>query len=352
MVFIPFSAPPLPSPLPPGSGTPMQAMSGTMWMPTAPPDLTRLIAVHLQPVPVVPAIALMMLISYLVAVLALRRRGDRWPAARLIWWSAGVLTILAVTATGFEGYGMELFSIHMVQHMVLSMLAPVFLTLGAPITLALRALPARPRRVLSARRLLLLVLHSPVARFLTHPIVTIALFLLSLYGVYFTTLFDILMSTMWGHNLMLLHFLAIGMLYFWGVMGVDPSPRQKGRTPRVLQGPVLRIFELFATVPFHAFFGVVIMMSVGLVVRYYAVPIPGWPTAPLHDQAVGGGIAWSFTEIPTLLVLGVLFIRWQRSEAKSERRLDRRIRIQGDVERGSYNDYLAALAERDRRATP
>lgn len=170
--------------------------------------------------------------------------------------------------------------------------------------------------------------------------------------MYFTSLFDILMSTMWGHNLMLLHFLVIGMLYFWGVMGVDPSPRARTATPRVLQGPVLRIFELFATVPFHAFFGVVIMMSTALLVRFCAVPIPGWPTSPLHDQAGGGGIAWSFTEIPTLLVLGVLFVRWQRSEAKHERRLDRRIRINGGVERGSYNDYLAALAERDRQAIP
>lgn len=84
-----------------------------------------------------------------------------------------------------------------------------------------------------------------MTRFFTHAVVTITLFLTSLYGLYFTPAFDYLMSTMWGHNLMVLHFLAIGMLYFWGVMGVDPSPQQASRGLRRLTPQVLRVFELF-----------------------------------------------------------------------------------------------------------
>lgn len=350
MHYATVAVPTLTVPPPPGSGTPMQTMGGAMWMPTAPPNVERLLAIHLQPIPVLPVLATVLLLAYLLAVVVLRRRGDRWPVGRIVWWVAGIVTVLAVTATGLDGYGMELFSIHMVQHMVLSMLAPVFLALGAPMTLLLRALPARRSGRLSARRILLAVLHSRVARVISHPVVVLALFLASLYGLYFTPIFDLLMSTMWGHNLMLLHFLAIGMLYFWGVMGVDPTPRSLGSTPGVLRGPVLRIFELVTTVPFHAFFGVVIMMSVSLVVRFYAVPIPGWAISPLHDQAVGGGIAWGFTELPTLVVLGVLFWQWQRSEVRHEARLERRIRITGDAELTSYNDRLARLAERDRHA--
>ncbi|WP_412160078.1 cytochrome c oxidase assembly protein, partial [Pantoea sp. SIMBA_079] len=74
----------------------------------------------------------------------MRIRGASWPVHRPLCWSAGVVIVLAMTATGIDGYGMELFSAHMVQHMVLSMFAPIFLVLGAPVTLALRALPARP----------------------------------------------------------------------------------------------------------------------------------------------------------------------------------------------------------------
>jgi putative copper resistance protein D len=182
--------------------------------------------------------------------------------------------------------------------------------------------------------------------FVTHPVVTISLFLMSLYGLYFTPVFDYLMGTMWGHNVMLLHFLAIGFLYFWGVLGVDPSPRRATRGVRQFNGPVLRIFELFATVPFHAFFGVVVMMSVSLIVHFYAIPVPGWGIPPLQDQQLGGGIAWGFTEIPTLVVLGVLFLQWQSSEDRLNRRMDRAERRR-EGEREAYNTFLASLAARD-----
>ncbi len=318
-------------------------MSGAMWHPALPPTAARLLGVHLQPIPVLPILAVVLLLAYLLGVVVLRRRGDRWPIGRTAWWVAGVLVILAITATGLDGYGMELFSVHMVQHMALSMLAPLLLVLGAPITLVLRALPSASR----SRRALLRVLHSWPARVIAHPLVTVPLFLVSLYGLYFTPAFDWLMGTMWGHNLMLIHFLLLGALYFWGVVGVDPTPRRMRSAPAAISRGAARIIELLATVPFHAFFGVVIMMSVSLVVRFYAVPIPGWGISPLADQQVGGGIAWSFTEIPTLVVLGAIFAQWQRSEARLEKRLDRNIARTGDVERADYNAYLARLAARD-----
>lgn len=328
----------------------MQTMSGPMWMPSLPPTFARLAGIHLQPVPILPALAILLLGAYVLGVVVLRRRGDRWPIGRLVWWCAGVATVLGVTATGVDGYGMELFSVHMLQHMVINMLAPIFLVLGAPITLLLRALPARRR---GARSLVLAVLHSRAARVLTHPGVTLALFLLSLYGLYFTPVFDFLMDTMWGHNLMLIHFLAIGSLYFWGVIGVDPVPHRGVRGVRsVLSGPALRVAEMGVTIPFHAFFGVVVMASSILIVKFYTVPIPGWGIDPLSDQRTGGGIAWAFTELPTLLVLGVLFYRWQTSESRRNRSVDRKIARVGDLERDAYNAYLASLAERDTRRGP
>jgi putative membrane protein len=323
-------------------------MSGSMWMPTLPPDVARLFAVHLQPIPVLPILGIVLLLAYALGVLVLRHRRDRWPVGRTICWAIGVLVILVITSTGVDGYGMELFSVHMAQHMALSMLAPLFLVLGAPITLLLRALPSASL----PRRALLGVLHSRAARLLTNPLVTVSLFLISLYGLYFTPLFDLLMATMWGHNLMLIHFLLLGFLYFWGVVAVDPSPRRLRTTPPVISRGAVRIIELLSTVPFHAFFGVVIMMSVSLVVRFYSAPVPGWGISPLADQRVGGGIAWGFTEIPTLVVLGVLFAQWQRSEARLERRLERTIARTDDAERTDYNAYLARLAAHDRAEHP
>jgi putative copper resistance protein D len=323
-------------------------MSGPMWMPSAPPTFLRLMAWHPQPIPILPVIAALLVVLYLGGVLTLHRRGVRWPLQRTVWWMLGVLSVLAVTATGIDGYGMELFSVHMVQHMVLSMFSPILLVLGAPVTLILRALPVRHGGGWNLRRVFLAVLHSRVARVVAHPAVAVTLFLLSLYGLYFTPAFDFLMGTWWGHNLMLIHFLLIGMLYFWGVLGVDPSPRvHKGGRVK-MPAPLMRIFEIVVTVPFHAFFGVVIMMSVSLIVHFYATPVSGWGISPLSDQALGGGIAWGFTELPTLVMLGVLFAQWQRSEARTTRRADRIADRDGDPDRTAYNEYLASLAGRDR----
>jgi putative membrane protein len=331
----------------PGAGDPGAAMTGPMWMPDPPPTLERVLAWHPQPVPLLPLFVLVLLVLYGLGVFILFRRGVRWPPARIIWWLLGTATVLLVTATGIEGYGMELFSIHMVQHMVLNMLAPVFLVLGAPVTLLLRALPAGPGRRGRVRRIVLRVLHSRGAAVLMHPAVTFALFITSLYGLYFTPVFDYLMGTWWGHTLMLVHFLLIGFLYFWGIIGVDPSPRKARGGLRAKAGPVLPVLELAATAPFHAFFGVVVMMSTTLLVKFYAMPMPGWHVSPLADQAAGGGIAWGFTELPTLLVLGVLVVKWQKSDQRTTGAAERRASREGDTELADYNAYLLSLETRN-----
>ena len=110
-----------------GSGDPGAVMTGPMWMPVQPPTLERVLAWHPQPLPVLPWLVLIMLLLYGGGVVILHGRGVRWPLARILWWFLGLATTLFVTATGVEGYGMELFSIHMLQHMVLNMLVPVLL---------------------------------------------------------------------------------------------------------------------------------------------------------------------------------------------------------------------------------
>lgn len=325
-------------------------MNELMWMPTQPPTLERLLAWHPQPIPVMAIIVLLLLVLYGWGVVVLRRRDIRWPLGRSIWWLAGLATILFVTVTGINGYGMQLFSVHMFQHMILNMLSPVFLVLGAPITLLLRALPAGSGRRGSARRGLLWLLHTRGAAFLMHPAVTFILFIMSLYGLYYTPIFDYLMGTWWGHNLMLIHFLLIGFLYFWAIIGIDPSARRRtpGRGLLAVAGPLLPVLELAATAPFHAFFGVAVMMSNTLLVSSYAQPPSGWDVSPLADQYAGGGIAWAFTEIPTLLVLGALIAKWQKSDRRATRKKERRLAREGkDTDLESYNDYLQTLNMRN-----
>lgn len=321
-------------------------MTGTMWHPTLPPTLSRVLDWHPQPIPVLVVLAALGLVAYLGGVWVLHRRGVHWPVGRALWWSLGIATVVLVDGLALNGYGMALFSMHMIQHMILSMLTPIFLVLGAPITLLLRVLPAGPNRW-NARRVILAVVHSPVLRVVTHPLVTTALFLMSLYGLYFTPVFDWLMSTMWGHNLMFIHFVAIGMLYFWNLLGIDPSPRSSGTRRSGIDPAVVQVIEIVVTVPFHAFFGIVLMMSTTLITGFYR--LPAWGINPLDDQYLAGGIAWAFTEIPTIIMLGVLVLKWQKSDERLSRRLDRQATRDGDATLRAYNDYLAGLSTADRQ---
>ena len=105
------------------------------------------------------------------------------------------------------------------------------------------------------------------------------------------------------------------------------------------------MLELFLPVPFHAFFGVAIMMSDALVVTTFAHPPAGWGVDLLGDQGEAGGIVWAFGELPTVLVLGVVFFSWASSEERRAGRSTGR-RPHHDAELEAYNARLRALAER------
>ncbi|MQS08348.1 cytochrome c oxidase assembly protein [Streptomyces alkaliphilus] len=273
---------------------------------------------------------------YLWGVIRLRRRGDAWSPGRTVAFVLGVLSVWAVTGTAMNDYGMLLFSVHMVQHMIISMFSPILLLLGAPVTLTLRALPTAGRGRRGPREWLVFLLHSRYVRTITSPLVTIPLFIASLYGLYFTPLFDFLMSSRPGHIAMMIHFLAVGLVFFWPIMGVDPGPHRPGH--------LMRMLELFATMPFHAFFGIALMMATAPLIGVYSDPPASLGTDALSDQNAAGGIAWAFSEIPTVIVLIALLVQWFVSDQRIARRRDRTTDRSGeDRELAAYNAYLASL---------
>ncbi|MEX0168813.1 cytochrome c oxidase assembly protein [Streptomyces sp. LMG1-1-1.1] len=271
-------------------------------------------------------------------VARLRRRGDAWPVSRTVFFTVGVLSVALMMCTKLNDYGMVMFSVHMVQHMVISMLSPILLLLGAPVTLALRALPVAGRGSLGPRELLLKLLHSRYMKVITHPAFTISMFVASLYGLYFSPLFDFLMGSKAGHIGMMVHFLMVGLVFFWPIMGVDPGPHRPGY--------VMRMLELFAGMPFHAFFGIAMMMATGPLVDAYKNPPASLGIDALADQNAAGGIAWAFSEIPSVIVLIALVYQWYHSEQRQAVRKDRAADRDGDKELEAYNAYLASLRSR------
>ncbi|GLW97073.1 cytochrome c oxidase assembly protein [Microtetraspora sp. NBRC 16547] len=285
---------------------------------------------------------------YAAGVVRLARRGDKWSVGRTASWFIGVLILVLVTQSGIAKYSPVLFSVHMAQHMVLNMLVPILLVLGAPVTLALRALkPAVRRGDRGPREWVTVILHSRYVKFVAHPAIATAIFVVSTYALYFTSLFASAMQEHIGHIAMTVHFLVSGCLFFWVIIGVDPGPH---RLPHVG-----RLLLLFVTMPFHAFFGIA-LMSMGSVLapEWYGQLGRTWGASLVADQQTGGAIAWGFGEIPTLIVLIALAIQWWRADDRVARRADRRAEARaakvggtGDVEMDAYNEYLAKLHKRD-----
>ncbi|MGA8986503.1 cytochrome c oxidase assembly protein [Aeromicrobium sp.] len=283
---------------------------------------------------------------YVKSVLVLRSRGDSWPVGRSISWGLGMLVVYWAAVGGLAEYSHVLFSAHMVSHMMLSMVGPIFLVLGAPMTLALRTLPG-PRRPgeVSPRAMLLAFLHSRFSRFVTHPLVGPVLFTGSLYGLYFTGAFEGLMGSHWGHAAMQLHFIGVGTLYYYVLIGVDPSPRRLA--------PIVRFGLLLVTVPFHAFFAIGIMSDSSVIAGgYYRAIDRPFRTDLLADQYLGGGIAWAMGEIPLVLVMLAILVAWYRSDAREAKRYDRSESRTGDEQLEAYNARLRDLAEHGKRRDP
>ncbi|OBA78493.1 copper resistance protein CopD [Mycobacterium sp. 1164966.3] len=280
---------------------------------------------------------------YVVAVLRLRRRGDSWPPGRTLAWLLGCAALLFVTSSGVGRYMPAMFSMHMVAHMGLSMLVPILLVLGGPVSLALRARSAAGRDdPPGPREWLLAALHSRVSRLLTNPVVATVLFVAGFYGLYFGSIFDDAVGSHAGHLAMNVHFLLSGYLFYWIVIGVDPTPRP---IP-----PLAKVAVVFASLPLHAFFGVELMSTRRVLgVAYYRSLGLSWHTDLLGDQRLGGGIAWAAGELPLVIVMVALLVQWARSDRRTARRLDRAADRDDDVDLAAYNAMLAELARRAAR---
>ncbi len=279
---------------------------------------------------------------YIRGVVALARRGDKWPVGRTISFAIGISLLDYATSGGVGLYAHFSFQYHMIAHMILSMIAPIAIVLSAPITLALRTLPiGREKGERGLRGALLAALGSRATGIWTHPIVALAIFDGSLFALYFTPLFGELMSGHFGHMIMDLHFIAAGLLFFHVIVGIDPNPRKVHH--------LVRIVMLLAAMSIHAFFSVALMSANNLIDGgYYQLLERPWATDLLSDQKSGAAIGWAMGEIPIVVALIATFIQWMRSDAREAKRADRRSK----VDLAEYNAYLEQLAARDEKENP
>jgi len=283
------------------------------------------------------------LVVYARWVWRLRRRGDTWPPLRTASWAVGTILLFWVTNGGPAVYSSVIFSAHMLQHMLLAMIIPIFLVCGAPMTLALRGLDIRKDSTRGPREWLLVIIHSRFGRFFAHPTVAAVNFAASMIVFYYTPAFEYALSTHIGHIIMTVHFVLAGYLFTNALIGIDPGPSRPPHAQRLLL--------LLAIMAFYTFFGMTLMSGeILLVPEWFGLTGREWGLPALEDQQKGGVIAWAAGEIPTISLAVIVAVSWARDDDRLATRRYRKVDRDGDIEMDGYNNMLKKLSAGERKA--
>jgi putative copper resistance protein D len=251
---------------------------------------------------------------YLAAVRRVDRAHPRNPVPRrrVAAWLAGLAVVAFALFSFIDGYADELFSVHMVQHLLLTMVAPPLLLQGAPITLLLRSASSAHRQ-----RWILPVLESRAVVALTHPLVGWIGFALVMWGSHFSPLFDAALADDGVHAAEHALFLGAGLLFWLPVSGVDPNPHRMGHAARV--------GYLLLGLPQNSFLGLAIFSAPAVLYSHYAALVRAWGPTPLEDQQLAGGIMWAAGDLLFLVPLLGVMAAWFRSEEREGRQHDDRL---------------------------
>lgn len=246
---------------------------------------------------------------------------------------AGLAAIAVALQSGIERYDTTLFSVHMVQHLVLTLVAAPLLALAAPVTQLLRAASPEVRN-----RWLLPVLHSRLVSVLAHPVVAGLIFATVLWGSHFSPLFDRSLEDRLVHDLEHGLFLGSALLFWWPVAGQDPAPHRMGHPGRMLY--------LFLQMPLNSFLAMAILFANAPLYPHYASLDSPYGIDVLADQRLAAGLMWFIGDVVFLAALLAVLYGWMRSEERGSAAAERR----ADPERAAIREREAAL--RRRRGEP
>ena len=229
------------------------------------------------------------------------------PVDRPVFFLVGLGCLGVALMSGIERYDTELFSVHMVQHLLLVFGAAPAIVLAAPITLLLRVATPGVRN-----RWILPFLRSRVVRVIAHPLVAWLLFTFVMWGSHLSPLFDAALEDPLVHDVEHALYLGTALLFWWPVVGRDPSPWR-------LPYPA-RIFYLFLQMPLNSFLGVAILFSDRALYPHYLTTGRTWPPTPLEDQQLAGAIMWGVGDAAFVVAILLVIAAWMRHDEAVTRR--------------------------------
>ena len=280
-------------------------------IPAEPPTPANLLfGWQIEPLPALAILAALIWWRWATGRVAALHPANPVPRRRSVAFVGGLAAIAIALMSGIDRYDTTLFSVHMVQHILLTLVAAPLIALSAPITLALRVASAATRR-----RWLLPILHSRVMRALSFPVVAWVLFAAAMWGTHFTPLFDAALEDPFIHDIEHGIYLVTALLFWWPAVALDPSP---WRMPH----PV-RALYVFLQMTQNTFLSVVLLNVQHVLYAHYATLVRPWGPPPLIDQGTAAGIMWLAGDLIFLSAIMAILAGWSRAESRDTVRADR-----------------------------
>lgn len=251
--------------------------------------------------------------AYLLAVRRVNAAHPRVPVPRwrIAAYLAGLVVILVALGSAVDAFADDLLTVHMVQHLLLTMVAPPLLLLGASLTLLLRVASPSARH-----RFILPVLHSRIVRVIGSPVFAWSFFTAVLLIAHFTPLYEATLEDSTVHIGEHVLFITAGLLFWWPIVGADPSPWRLGYGSRLAYVG----FQM----PIGAAVGLTIYFAPTVLYAYYATTERTWGPDPLTDQQIGGIVMWGAGDLVLLAVIPLLIWAWMRADVRRSIQLDAR----------------------------
>jgi cytochrome c oxidase assembly factor CtaG len=298
--------------------------------PTEPPSLAGLLlGWTFPPLPTLGILVATVWWSWAVRRVNTVHPANPVPRRRTVYFLLGMLSLGFAVASGIEHYDTSLFSVHMVQHVLLMLVAAPLIALAAPITLILRLSSPETRK-----RWILPVLHSRAVRVIAHPVVAWIVFAAMMWGTHFSPLFNASLEDPLVHDFEHALFLTGALLFWWPAVALDPAPYRMSYPARIVY--------LFLQMTQNTFLAVAILNASDVLYSHYLTLIRAWGASPLEDQRLAAGIMWIAGDAVFLVAILACVAGWMRAEARDTIREDRR----ADVEMAQIRIRERRLADR------
>jgi putative membrane protein len=231
-----------------------------------------------------------------------------FPRGRAVAFLAGMLVLWTSLTSPIDAYASTRFAVHMVQHLMLMLVAAPLLALGTPLLVARLAGPAALRRHWSR------AVHHPVMRALQFPVLTWGGFIAILWGSHYSALYEAALERPAVHMLEHALYLGAALLFWMPVVAAEPS--------RWRLGHPLRLLYLVTAGPPSVFLALSLYQSTRVLYPHYEVANLLAGRSPLADQRAGGAVMWILGGIPLLVAMIAVAGSWARHEARLARRVD------------------------------